>query len=171
MWWRKFVQYIKMTKDIDLSTMANNKEILPQYRDQLELEIKDVFLWAIGQTAITEMTKTIRQRKPSSLPLHNLYTLFRLHFTPKRYVQHSRADFFDLKRNGESAADVWKQILEVEKNCEFEAITAAELLASKFLSLIGKSTGDYELSKKFRKSTMSVETITDILHEYMYKKI
>ena len=36
MWWRKFVQYIKMTKDIDLSTMTNSKEILPQYRDQLE---------------------------------------------------------------------------------------------------------------------------------------
>ena len=30
LWWRKFVQYIKMTKDIDLSTMTNNKEILPQ---------------------------------------------------------------------------------------------------------------------------------------------
>ena len=43
MWWRKFNQYIEMTKDIDLSTMANNKEILPQYRDQLELEIKDIF--------------------------------------------------------------------------------------------------------------------------------
>ena len=55
--WRKFVQYIKMTKEIDLSTMTNNKEILPQFRDQLELEIKDIFLWAIGQTAITEMTK------------------------------------------------------------------------------------------------------------------
>ena len=57
------------------------------------------------------------------------------------------------------------------ENCEFEAITAAELLASKFLSLIGKSTGDYELKKKIRKSDMSVETITDILHEHMYEKL
>ena len=149
MWWRKFVRYIKMTEEIDLSIMTTNKEILPQFRDQLELEIKDIFFWAIGQTEITEMTKTVREREPSSLPLYKLYTLFRLHFTPERNVQHSRADFFDLKRgNGESAADVWKRILEVEKNCEFEAITAAELLASKFLSLIGKSTGDYELKKK-----------------------
>ena len=30
--WSKFVQYIKVTKDIDLSTMTNSKEILPQYR-------------------------------------------------------------------------------------------------------------------------------------------
>ena len=44
MWWRKFVQYIKMTKDLDVSTMTNSKEILSQYRDQLEAEIKDITL-------------------------------------------------------------------------------------------------------------------------------
>ena len=77
LWWRKFVQYIKMTKDLDLSTMTNSKEILPQYRDQLEAEIKDNFLWAIGQNAITEMNKTVKEREPGSLPLHKLYSLFR----------------------------------------------------------------------------------------------
>ena len=159
MWWRKFTQYIKMTKDLDLSTMTNSKEILPQYRDQLEAEIK-------------EMTKTVREREPSSLLLHKLYSLFRLHFTPERNVHHSRADFFELKREeGESAADVWKRILTIERNCEFETITAAELLASKVLSVIGKSTVDYDLKKKIRKSDMSVEAITDALHEHMYEKL
>ena len=172
LWWRKFVQYVKMTKEIDISTMVNSKEILPQYREQLETEIKDIFFWAIGQNALTEMTKTVREREPSSLPLHKLYTLFRLHYTPERNVQHSRSDFFELRReNGETAADVWKRILEIEKNCEFENITAAELLASKFFSLIGKSTGDYELKKKIRKGDMTVEAITDAIHEYMYEKL
>ena len=172
LWWRKFVQYIKMTKDIDLSIMTNSKEILPKYREQLELEIKDTFLWAIGQSALTEMTKTVREREPSILPLHKLYTLIRLHFTPERNVQHSRADFFDIKREtNETAADVWKRILDVEKKCECETITAAELIASKFLSLIGKSTGDYEFKKKIRKSDKSIEAITDAIHEYMYEKL
>ena len=157
-----------MTKDIDLSTMTNSKDILPQNRDQLETDIKDIFIWAIGQKAITEMTKTVREREPSSLPLHKLYTLFRLHFTPERNVHHSRANSFDLKReDGETAADAWKRILEVEKNCEFETITAAELSTTKILSFIGKSTGDYDLKKKIRKSDMSVEAITDAIHEYM----
>ena len=48
MWWRKFVQYTKTTKDLDLSKMTNSKDILPQNRDQLETEIKDIFKWAIG---------------------------------------------------------------------------------------------------------------------------
>ena len=110
-----------MTKEIDSSIMTNNNEILPQFRDQLELEIKDIFLWAIGQSSIREMTKTVREREPLSLPLHKLYTLFPLHFTPERNVQHSRAIFFDLKRgNGESAADVWKRILDVEKTANLK---------------------------------------------------
>ena len=73
---RKFVQYVKMTKDIDISPMVNSKEILPQYREQLETEIKDIYLWAIGQNALTEMTETVGQREPSSLPLHKSYTYF-----------------------------------------------------------------------------------------------
>ena len=75
------------------------------------------------------------------------------------------------REDGESAADVWKRILEVEKNFDFETITAAELLASKFLSIIGKSTGDYDLKKKIRKSDMSVEAITGAIHKYMYEKL
>ena len=75
------------------------------------------------------------------------------------------------RADGETAADVWKRILEVEKNCEFETITAAELLASNFLSLIGKSTGDYDLKKKIRKNDMSVEAITDAIHKDMYEKV
>ena len=54
----KFTQYIKMTREIDLSKLTNSKEVLPQNRDQLEEEIKDVFIWAIGQSALTKMTKT-----------------------------------------------------------------------------------------------------------------
>ena len=35
---------MKMTKKIDLSTITNSKEILQQNRDQLETEIKDIYL-------------------------------------------------------------------------------------------------------------------------------
>ena len=43
--------------------------------------------------------------------------------------------------------------------------TTADLIASKFISLIGRSAGDYELMKKIRKSNMTIETITDLIHE------
>ena len=164
-WWRNFVQYFKMTRDIDVSTMTNSKGVVPQFRERLEEEIKGVFIWTIGQSAITEMTKTLREKEPNSLPSFRLYILFRLHFIPERNKHHSRADFFNL------AAETWKRILEIEKNCEFEEITAAELLASKFLSVIGKTTGDNDLKKKIKKGDMPVEAITDTIHEYMYEKM
>ena len=144
--------------------MTNSKEVLPRYRDQLEEKIKDVFIWAFGQSALTEMTKTVRESEPNSLPLDRFYALFRLHFIPERNKHHSRADFFNLKREpGESAAEPWKRILEIEKNCEFEEI-AAELLASNILSVIGKTTGNNEVKKKIKKRDMSVEAITDTIH-------
>ena len=103
--------------DIELSTTTNSKEVLPQFGNHLELEIKVTFLWAIGQSALTEMTKTVIEQEPSALPLKKLYTLFRLHFTPETKVQHSRADFFDLKREtNETAAEDGKELRIRDKN-------------------------------------------------------
>ena len=52
---------------------------------------------------MSEMTKTIREKEPTSSPLHRLYALFRLHFIPEQNKHHSRADFSNIKReNGES---------------------------------------------------------------------
>ena len=45
--------------------MTNIKEILPQYRDKFETEIKETFVWTLGQNAITEMMKTVKEREPS----------------------------------------------------------------------------------------------------------
>ena len=56
-----------MKKILDLSLLTNSKEILPQYRDQLEAEMKDIFLWAIGQNLVTEITKTVRERESTKL--------------------------------------------------------------------------------------------------------
>ena len=77
--------------------MTNSKDILPEFRDQLEVEIEDTFIWAF-------------EREPSALPLYKPYTLFRLHFTPEWNVQHSPADFFN-----ETAVDVWTGILKLKK--------------------------------------------------------
>ena len=156
LWWRGFTQYIKMTQNIDLNEMTTDREILPNYRDDLEHLIKDLFIWALGESAMTEMTRTVRDKDPNKMDNNQLYSLFRLHFIPERNKFHSRADFFGITREKhETAEDVWTRILHVEKNCEFKNVTPAELLASKFLSVIGRSTGDYE----FRRNTKLDETL------------
>ena len=116
----------------------NGQKIIEDYRE-LEIKIKDIFIWALGEEAVTEMTKTVRDNDPNKMNINQLYSLFRLHFIPERNKFHSRADFFEIVREP-SETGVWTRILQTEKNCEIDNVTPAELIASKFLSLIGRST-------------------------------
>ena len=40
----------------DLSVMTTDRKILPNYRDDLEHQIKNLFIWALGESAVKEMT-------------------------------------------------------------------------------------------------------------------
>ena len=72
LWWRRFTQYVKMTQKIDLNTMTTDKEILEEYREELEIKIKDIFIWALGEEAVTEMTKTVRDNDPNKMNINQL---------------------------------------------------------------------------------------------------
>ena len=72
-----------MTNEINLAEMTTNRENQHDYRNLLEQEVKDKIIWAVGRTAVTEMTKTVRVREPTALPLGKLnylssYTLHRI---------------------------------------------------------------------------------------------
>ena len=72
------------------------------------------------------------------------------------------------KRDNETAADVWTKILYVDRNREIEPITATERIASKFLSLLGKSTDDYELTVKNKPNyTQKQDDWTAIILEHL----
>ena len=92
LWWRRFIQYVKMTQKIDLNRMTADKEIIEDYKEELEIKIKDIFIWALGEEAVTEMTKTVRDNDPNKMNINQLYSLFRLHFIPGRNKFHSRAE-------------------------------------------------------------------------------
>ena len=104
-----------------------------------------------GDTASTQTIRTIQNT-----------------FCSRTKQTSQQGQFLQHKKNNESAPEVQKRLFEIEKNCEFEDITPAELLASKFLSLIGNSSGDYELKKKIKKSNMSIDAITDAIYEQRY---
>ena len=80
LWWRRFTQYIKMTQNFDLNIMTTDREILEQYRAELEERKKVLFKWALGESATTEMTRTVRDSDPNKMDINQLYSVFRLHF-------------------------------------------------------------------------------------------
>ena len=75
LWWGRFTQYIKMTQNIDLNTMTTGLEILENYRDDLEHRIKDLFIWALGESAITGMTRTVRDNDQNRMDINQLITI------------------------------------------------------------------------------------------------
>ena len=81
LWWRRFIQYVKKTQDIDLTITTNDKELLAQYREELEIKIKDIFIWALDEAAVSEMTKSPRKWQKSFLPkLFLVFFNFTLHY-------------------------------------------------------------------------------------------
>ena len=46
LWCRRFIQYVMMTKKIDLN-MTTDMEIIEEYREELKTKIKDFFLWVL----------------------------------------------------------------------------------------------------------------------------
>ena len=76
----------------------NKQQILEQYREELEQRIKDLFIWALGESAITERTKTVRDNDTNRMDINQLYSLFQLHFISERNKFHSRGQFFEITR-------------------------------------------------------------------------
>ena len=113
--------------------MANDQEIQQEHIDELEHRIKDLIIWVLNESAITEMTRTVRDNDPKKMEISKLYSMFLLRFIPEQNKFDSRADFFGTTRGKHETAEVvWTRKIKVDKNCEFENVTPAELIASKF---------------------------------------
>ena len=83
-----------------------------------------------------------RERTEFLTPLHTVYIHYSDYISRRKNHTIHPSRFLRLKKSSESAADVWERILEIERNYELDTFTAAEFLASKFVSLIGKPKGD-----------------------------
>ena len=49
--------------------MTNHRAILQELTDELEQRIKDIFIWALGESKITEMTRTFRDNAPNKMEI------------------------------------------------------------------------------------------------------
>ena len=56
--------------------MTNDREIPKEHSDELEQRKKDVFIWALGESVITEMTRAVRDNDAKKMEINHLYSLF-----------------------------------------------------------------------------------------------
>ena len=83
------------------------------------------------------MTRAEYKTDPDKIAVKDLIRLFNEYFLPKRNTYHNRREFFWSKQTeSETPEDFWRRLIEIEKECTFEGITAEDLLISKYLTAI-----------------------------------
>ena len=98
----------------------------------------------MGPEALYQITRAEYKTEPDSIKVKDLIRLFTEFYMPKRNTYHNRGDFFWAKQTeDETPEEFWRRLIEIEKECNFNAISAEELLISKYMTAITekKTTG------------------------------
>ena len=76
--------------------------------------------------------------EPDKTAIKDLSRSFNEYFLPKRSAFHNREEFFWTKQTeSETREDFWRRLIEIEKECAFEGVTAEDLLiSSKFMTAV-----------------------------------
>ena len=136
-WLERFRQYAKRKHKMDITELIRGAEMTQTGWTGKEAEIQEDFIWGIGPEALYQMTRAEYKTEPDRIAVKDLIRLFNEYFLPKRNTYHNRGEFFWTKQTeSETPEDFWRRLIEIEKECAFEGITAEDLLISKFMTAI-----------------------------------
>ena len=87
---------------------------------------------------------------------------------PKRNTYHNRGDFFWAKQTeDETPEEFWRRLIEIEKECNFNTISAKELLISKYMTAI---TNKKLRDKIMKEKTLEMKKIIELIKQNTYEK-
>ena len=130
-------QYTKRKYKMDIAELIRGAEMTQADWATNGNQIQDDFVWGIGPEALYQMTRAEYKTEPDKIAIKDLIRLFNENFLPKRNTYHNRGVFFWTKQTeSETPEELWRRLIEIEKESNFESITAEELLISKFMTAI-----------------------------------
>ena len=136
-WLERFRQYTKRKYKMDITELIRGAEMTQNGWTGKEAEIQEDFIWGVGPEALYQLTRAEYKTEPDNIAVKDLIRLFNEYFLPKRNTYHNRGEFFWTKQTEtETPEDFWRRLIEIEKECAFEGITAEDLLISKFMTAI-----------------------------------
>ena len=148
-WLERFRQYTKRKHKMDISELIRGAEMTQTGWSGKEPDIQEDFKWGIGPEALHQMTRAEYKTEPDTIAVKDLIRLFNEYFLPKRNTYHNRGEFFWKKQTeSETPEDFWRRLIEIEKECAFERITAEDMLISKFMTAITDTKLRDELMKE-----------------------
>ena len=152
---------------MDIAELIRGKELTQADWATKENQIPDDFVWGVGPEALYQMTRTEYETEPDKIAIKELIRLFNEYFLPKRNTNHNRGEFFWTKQTeSETPEGFWRRLMKIEKECNFESITAEELLISKFMIAIT----DKKLRDKLMKEKHEMKKLIEMIKQNTYEK-
>ena len=151
-WLERFRQFTKREHKIDITPLIKGEDVTETGWTGKEKAIQEDFIWGVGPEALYQITRAEYKTDPDSIKIEDLIRLFLEYYLPKRNTYHNRGDFFWAKQTEEETPeDFWRRLIEIEKECNFNIITAEDLLISKYMTAI--------TDKKLRDKLMNEKTL------------
>ena len=126
----------------------------------------------MGPEALYQIARTEYKTEPDSTKIKILIRLSTEYYLPKRNTYHNRGDFIWAKQTEEETPEeFWRRLIEIEKKCNFNTISAVELLRSKYMTAItDKKLRDKMLKEKTLELKKTMELIKQKTYETNHKK-
>ena len=167
-WLERFRQFCKREHKIDIAPLLKGEDITDTGWTGKEQLIQEDFLWGVGPEALYQITRAEYKTEPDSIKVKDLIRFFTEFYMPKRNIYHNRGDFFWAKQTEEETPEeFWRQLIENEKECNFNTISAEELLISKYMTAIT----DKKLRDKIMKEkTLELKKVIELIKQNTYEK-
>ena len=167
-WTERMRHYIKRIHDIDIKP-ALSGETMPTNNGWTERDtIRQDFIWGAGSSAIEIISKGDFNTDPETINTKKLIQLFKDYYMPKRNTYHNRGEFFWAKQEeNETPEDHWRNLVSLERDCEFKDIKQEDLPISKFIASV---TGKKLRERLIREKTLNFKTTVDLVTQDSYDK-
>ena len=152
---------------MDIAVLIRGEDMSQNDWATKENQIQDAFVWGIDPDALYQMTRAEYKTEPDKIAIKDLIRLFNVYFRQKRNTYNNRGETFWTKQTeAETPEDFWRILREIEKDCNFENITAEDLLISKFMTAItDKKLRDKLMKEKKPEMNKTIEMIKQNTYE------
>ena len=121
----RFRQFTKREHKIDITPLLKGEDITDTEWTGKELAIQEDFIWGVGQEALHQITRAEYKTEPGSIEVKDLIRSYTEHYLPKRNTFLKRGGFLWAKKlEDETPEEFWRRLIEIEKEYNFNAISA-----------------------------------------------
>ena len=162
-WLERFKQITKREHKRDITPLLKGEDITDSGWGAEEQAKQEDFSWGVGPEALFQKTRAEYKTNPDSIKIKHLIRIYTEYYLPRQNTYHNRGDFFWAKQSEEETPeDFWRRLIEIEKECNFGAISAEELLISKYMTAI---TDKKLWDKIMKEKTLELKKIIELIKQ------